>query len=40
MENFISLCSVLLFAANAHPAITCSNLTIETPEKGVKHVLS
>ena len=32
--------NVLLFAANAHPAITCSKLTIETPEKGVKHVPS
>ena len=40
MENFIFLCNVLLFAANAHPAITCSKLTIETPEKGVKHVPS
>ena len=38
--NFIFLCNVLLFAANAHPAITCSKLTIETPEKGVKHVPS
>ena len=38
--NFMSYEGMRVFSAESQPAITCSKLTIETLEQGVKYVQS